>query len=78
MISFQKELLSEMIEEGVTAVLIKVAAIGLGREHPGKTLKEVKENDSDRVLDCSLSFLALSLQMIHLANSRSCLNTMLI
>ena len=36
------ELLDEMIREGIDAILIKVAAIGLGPEHLGKTLKEVR------------------------------------
>lgn len=34
----QEELLSEMIEAGLEAVLIKVAGIGLTTKHLGKTL----------------------------------------
>ncbi|KAH6915328.1 meiotically up-regulated 71 protein [Coprinopsis sp. MPI-PUGE-AT-0042] len=38
----QSELLSEMIEAGLTAVLIKVAGIGLTPKHLGKTLGEMQ------------------------------------
>ncbi|KAJ1833004.1 diphthine--ammonia ligase [Coemansia sp. RSA 2711] len=38
----QAELLQEMVANGVDAVLIKVAAMGLGREDLGKTLKEMQ------------------------------------
>ncbi len=38
----QDELLSEMIEAGMEAVLIKVAGIGLTTKHLGKTLGEMK------------------------------------
>lgn len=38
----QAELLSEMIEAGLTAVLIKVAGIGLTVKHLGKTLQEMQ------------------------------------
>ncbi|KAJ2720256.1 hypothetical protein GGI07_004728 [Coemansia sp. Benny D115] len=38
----QRELLREMIESGVEAVLIKVAASGLKRQHLGKTLAEME------------------------------------
>ncbi|KND01955.1 TIGR00289 family protein [Spizellomyces punctatus DAOM BR117] len=37
----QKQLLEEMIESGLDAVLIKVAAMGLKRNHLGKTLNEM-------------------------------------
>lgn len=37
----QNALLAEMIENGVDAILIKVAAIGLGEKHLGKTLGEI-------------------------------------
>lgn len=38
----QAELLSEMIDAGMEAVLIKVAGIGLKPKHLGKTLKEMQ------------------------------------
>ena len=38
----QAELLSEMIEAGMEAVLIKVAGIGLMPKHLGKTLAEMQ------------------------------------
>lgn len=38
----QAELLSEMIDAGLTAVLIKVAGIGLTTKHLGKTLQEMQ------------------------------------
>lgn len=38
----QAELLSEMIEAGMKAVLIKVAGIGLTPKHLGKTLAEMQ------------------------------------
>ncbi|KAJ3971502.1 hypothetical protein EV361DRAFT_989549 [Lentinula raphanica] len=38
----QDELLSEMIEAGMEAVLIKVAGIGLTTKHLGKTLREMQ------------------------------------
>ncbi|CAJ0630132.1 12434_t:CDS:2 [Entrophospora sp. SA101] len=37
----QKELLAEMIDSGLTAILIKVAAIGLEPSHLGKSIKEL-------------------------------------
>ncbi|RIB30493.1 hypothetical protein C2G38_2130959 [Gigaspora rosea] len=37
----QKELLSEMIDAGINAILIKVAAIGLKPTHLGKSIKEL-------------------------------------
>lgn len=37
----QKELLKEMIDSGVNAILIKVAAMGLNQKHLGKTLAEM-------------------------------------
>ncbi|KAF0461292.1 TIGR00289 family protein [Gigaspora margarita] len=37
----QKELLSEMIDAGINAILIKVAAIGLKTTHLGKSIKEL-------------------------------------
>jgi diphthine-ammonia ligase len=40
----QRELLDEMIAAGVHAVLIKVAGIGLGPEHLGKSLAEVRDH----------------------------------
>lgn len=38
----QAELLSEMIDAGMEAVLIKVAGIGLKPKHLGKTLREMQ------------------------------------
>ncbi|ESK96116.1 meiotically up-regulated 71 protein [Moniliophthora roreri MCA 2997] len=38
----QEELLSEMIEAGLEAILIKVAGIGLTTKHLGKTLEEMR------------------------------------
>ena len=38
----QGELLSEMVEAGLEAVLIKVAGIGLTTKHLGKTLREMQ------------------------------------
>lgn len=38
----QSDLLDEMIAVGVDAVLVKVAGIGLGEHHLGKTLKEMR------------------------------------
>lgn len=38
----QAELLSEMIEAGMEAILIKVAGIGLKPVHLGKTLAEMQ------------------------------------
>lgn len=38
----QDELLSEMIEAGMEAVLIKVAGIGLTTKHLGKSLAEMR------------------------------------
>ncbi len=38
----QEELLSEMIEAGMEAVLIKVAGIGLTTKHLGKTLAQMQ------------------------------------
>ncbi|KAI0959526.1 hypothetical protein AcW1_004327 [Taiwanofungus camphoratus] len=38
----QAELLSEMIDSGMEAVIIKVAGIGLGLKHLGKTLAEMQ------------------------------------
>lgn len=37
----QKELLAEMVDAGVNAVLIKVAAMGLKSTHLGKTLGQM-------------------------------------
>ncbi|GMR53401.1 hypothetical protein PMAYCL1PPCAC_23596, partial [Pristionchus mayeri] len=39
----QKELLHEMIENNVEAVLIKVAAVGLNEQHLGKTLGQMED-----------------------------------
>lgn len=38
----QKELLSEMVDKGVVAILIKVACYGLTKDHIGKTLNQMK------------------------------------
>jgi len=38
----QEELLQEMIDYGIDAILIKVAVIGLDSKHLGKTLKEMQ------------------------------------
>ena len=38
----QDELLQEMIEAGLVAVIIKVAGIGLTEKHLGKTLTEIQ------------------------------------
>lgn len=38
----QPELLGEMIESGLTAILIKVACMGLDRRHVGKTLGQLQ------------------------------------
>ncbi|KAI1285411.1 Diphthine--ammonia ligase [Halotydeus destructor] len=38
----QEELLQEMIDYGVKAILIKVAVIGLDKEHLGKTLSDMQ------------------------------------
>ncbi|CAB3407323.1 unnamed protein product [Caenorhabditis bovis] len=38
----QNELLQEMIDSGLDAILIKVAAIGLNRSHLGMTLKQIQ------------------------------------
>lgn len=38
----QEELLSEMIQAGMEAVLIKVAGIGLTTKHLGKTLAQMQ------------------------------------
>lgn len=38
----QEELLQEMIDYGIDAILIKVAVIGLDQKHLGKTLKEMQ------------------------------------
>ncbi|VDL78935.1 unnamed protein product [Nippostrongylus brasiliensis] len=51
--SYQKqrvedELLNEMIARGLTAILIKVAAVGLNKEHLGKKLSEM-ETTLDRL-----------------------------
>uniref|UniRef100_A0A0N5ALC6 Diphthine--ammonia ligase n=1 Tax=Syphacia muris TaxID=451379 RepID=A0A0N5ALC6_9BILA len=40
----ESSLLEEMIKNGINAVLVKVAAIGLTREHIGKNLKEVRDH----------------------------------
>jgi diphthine-ammonia ligase len=37
----QRELLEEMIESGLVAILIKVAAMGLTTSHLGKSLEEM-------------------------------------
>lgn len=40
----QEELLDEMIESGIDAILVKVASIGLmPRKHLGKTLEELQQ-----------------------------------
>lgn len=40
----QEELLDEMIESGVEAILVKVASIGLmPRKHLGRTLEELQQ-----------------------------------
>uniref|UniRef100_A0A8R1V2D8 Diphthine--ammonia ligase n=1 Tax=Pristionchus pacificus TaxID=54126 RepID=A0A8R1V2D8_PRIPA len=39
----QEELLHEMIENGVNAILIKVAALGLNEKHLGKTLGQMED-----------------------------------
>ncbi|RCN34948.1 hypothetical protein ANCCAN_19196 [Ancylostoma caninum] len=44
----QTELLSEMISNGLDAILVKVAAIGLNKKHLGMTLSEV-ESTLDRL-----------------------------
>lgn len=38
----QKSLLDEMIHDGISAILVKVATLGLDQQHIGKTLVEVK------------------------------------
>lgn len=38
----QGELLSEMVEAGLVAILIKVAGVGLATKHLGKTLGEMQ------------------------------------
>ena len=38
----QEELLSEMIDSGLEAIIIKVAGIGLTTKHLGKTLAEMQ------------------------------------
>ncbi|CAG8513702.1 4055_t:CDS:10 [Diversispora eburnea] len=42
----QKELLSEMINSGINAILIKIAAIGLEIKHLGKSIEEIKETET--------------------------------
>ncbi|EUD69076.1 hypothetical protein C922_00768 [Plasmodium inui San Antonio 1] len=37
----QKELLQNMIEGGLEAILVKIASYGLGKEHVGKSIKEM-------------------------------------
>lgn len=57
----QGELLSEMIEGGLTAILIKVAGIGLTTKHLGKTLAEMQPTFQKLVRHmrhCSLWYLA--------------------
>ena len=39
----QEELLTEMIEAGMEAILIKVAGIGLTSKHLGKTLAQMQQ-----------------------------------
>lgn len=39
----QAELLSEMIDSGMDAILIKVAGIGLTTSHLGKSLSQMKQ-----------------------------------
>ena len=46
----QHELLQEMVDRGVRAMLIKIAAMGLKRRHLGKTLDEVI--DELRAMEC--------------------------
>ena len=38
----QRELLAEMIEAGLEAILIKVAGVGLQTKHLGKTLAQMQ------------------------------------
>jgi diphthine-ammonia ligase len=38
----QDELLSEMIDSGLEAIIIKVAGVGLSVKHLGKTLQEMQ------------------------------------
>ena len=40
----QEQLLQEMIDYGIVAVLIKTAALGLNKDHIGKELSEVKDH----------------------------------
>ena len=37
----QKELLKEMIDSDIEAIMIKVAAIGLSKKHLGKTIRDM-------------------------------------
>ncbi|VDD93682.1 unnamed protein product [Enterobius vermicularis] len=39
----QKSLLDEMIHDGISAILVKVATLGLDQQHIGKTLVEVRD-----------------------------------
>ena len=43
----QKELLNEMIESQIEAIIIKVASIGLKEHHLGMTIKEVIKLEID-------------------------------
>ncbi len=40
----QSELLSEMIDSGIEAVLVKVASLGLGKQHLGRTLGQMRQH----------------------------------
>lgn len=40
----QAELLNEMVEAGMEAILIKVAGIGLTSDHLGKTLAQIQSH----------------------------------
>lgn len=51
----QAELLAEMIESGVEAILIKVAGIGLTKHHLGKTISDMQPTLTRLVL-LSLEF----------------------
>lgn len=51
----QKELLREMIDYGMEAILIKVACYGLNKKHLGKTISELNPYFLKLSQDCDMN-----------------------
>ena len=56
----QKELLEEMINTGLCAVVVKVAGLGLLQRHLGRTLEELRDYLHELVLSAFVIYYKVS------------------